>query len=206
MKYRWLSLLVCGLSLFSCGMTEDEMEDTDRRTYIDFPDAKFEEYLLETYDLNSDGKFSVYEAQQIFIVDCSNRGIESLFGIEYFKRLKELYCAGNEILILDLDKNHYLEILDCTNNRISSLSLAKQHSLVELYAGHNQLSTLDLANTESLEVLDATYNNLELLDISNCSRLMKEVNVANNPLQTLYMLSTQRVDRLQAGSAEIVYR
>ncbi len=206
MKRSWLAALLFSLSMLSCGMTEDEMEDVDRRTYIDFPDQKFEEYLLETYDLNGDGKFSVYEAQQIFIIDCSNRDIESLFGIEYFKRLKELYCAGNSLIMLDLDRNANLEILDCTNNKLSSLAISSQRSLIELYCSHNQLPSLDLSVTHSLETLDASYNNLVLLDISNCSRLMHEVNASNNPLETLYMLSTQNVDRLQAGSAEIILR
>lgn len=207
MRFRELSLILWSALLMACGMTEDEREDTDRHTYITFADQAFEAYCLETYDLNGDGRFSRYEAERVLYIDCSGRGVSSLYGIEHFVKLRELNCSENNLLTLDLTHNEWLERLNCSNNELTLLLVDNLRLLDDLRCAHNRLSLLDLRNNGSVQTLDCSYNNLQLLDASTCSRSMLLLDCSNNPdLQILYLGEYQRVERLYPGSAEVVRR
>ena len=207
MRLKILSLLLWSALLMGCGMTEDEREESHRHTYITFADRAFEAYCLETYDLNGDGRFSLYEAERVLYIDCAGRGITSLYGIEHFVKLRELDCSQNEILTLDLTRNEWLERLDCSENGLTLLLVNNLRLLDELHCAYNALSSLDLQNNGSVQTLDCSYNALRLLDASTCSRSMLLLDCSNNPdLQVLYLGEYQRVDRLYPGTAEVVRR
>lgn len=197
--------MVLSVGLAACGMTEDEREESDRHTYIAFADPAFEAYCVETYDLNADGRFSIYEAKHILDIDCSGRGITSLYGIEHFVKLRELNCSQNALVTLDLTHNEWLEQLDCSHNALTIVQIDDLRLLHTFDCSHNQLPQLDLSNNGSIHTLDCSYNDLELLDASSCSRSMLLLDCSNNPrLQTLYLSEYQRVDRLYPGSASVI--
>lgn len=67
-------------------------------------------------------------------IDCTECGLEDLNGINIFKNLKELYCAGNNITTLDglrgMDK---IQWIDCSSNNISDMSGLCAENLILFY-------------------------------------------------------------------------
>jgi len=90
--------------------------DKDSKLFVEIPDANFKAYLLENFDANKDGKISLKEAKAIKVIDCSNRNIEALDGIEKFSNLTSLNCSNNLLDELELNENKKLNKLVCTNN------------------------------------------------------------------------------------------
>ena len=84
---------------------------------VEFKDANFKAYILENFDLDKDGSLSLSEALKIKKIDCSDKQIFSLSGIETFENLEFLDCSNNQIGELELSKNKKLEKLICTNNK-----------------------------------------------------------------------------------------
>lgn len=188
----------------ACGMTDDPREEEKRQTFLEIPDPHFASYLLETYDLNGDGRFSRYEAERILVVDCPGRDIASLAGIEYFVQLRELRCADNCIESLDLRKNGDLELVDCSRNLLYQLRIDGLRELHVVECAENRLPHLDFINTSAVYTINCSSNELQLLDITHCARTMKSVDARFNPLTTIYKSQYQTIEYFQPGSGEVV--
>jgi len=52
--------------------------------HISIPDTTFKAYLLENFDTNNDGEISVEEARTVRKIECTDKPLTSLQGIEYF--------------------------------------------------------------------------------------------------------------------------
>ena len=83
-----------------------------------FPDEKFRNWILaQTY--GKDGYLSDTEIAGVTAIDVSNKGIESLKGIEHFTALQELTCINNQLTTLDVSGLTALIYLRCYGNAIS---------------------------------------------------------------------------------------
>lgn len=122
-------------------------------------DAMFENYLLSKFDTNGDGGISPEEAAAVTEMDCSNRGISSLAGIENFVNLSILKCSDNSLTSLDLNSNAELTMLYCHDNKLSSIAVLNCLKLEWFYCPGNKLTVLDLHKCEYLVMLDCTENN-----------------------------------------------
>ena len=91
---RLLFVCLFALPLLCCGLAEDEQDDKNKRIYITFTDPAFEAYCLREFDLNGDGRVSVYEAERIRRVDCPGLGIRSLSSIVRTTCLRTSTCAS----------------------------------------------------------------------------------------------------------------
>ena len=98
-------------------------ENKDVSTKMD--DSKFKNYCIESFDANHDGKISAEEAASVKIMNCENKGITSLKGIEYFTSLTYLNCRNNKLTSLDVSKNTQLVELWCDYNNLTSLDVSK---------------------------------------------------------------------------------
>jgi len=49
----------------------------------------------KVFDTNNDGMISVLKAKTVKEIDCSNRNIKDLTGIEKFENLERLICSNN---------------------------------------------------------------------------------------------------------------
>lgn len=151
-----------------------------------FPDAVFREYVKD-FDKDDDDKLSAEELNQVTAIDVSNKGIESLKGIEYFvslatldcqmnsiseldltanTKLTGLKCYFNEITKFDLSKNSMLSELSCSKNKITSLDVSGLSELVELKCSENQMTELKLGANDNLKILYCSENKLTSLDVS----------------------------------------
>ncbi|HRC32890.1 MAG TPA: hypothetical protein PK736_05560 [Bacteroidia bacterium] len=94
------------------------------------------------------------------IVDCSNKNISDLTGIEYFDSLKTLYCWNNQLTSLPTLPNT-LTYLNCAGNQLTNLPTLP-NSLTDLWCSNNQLTSLPTL-PNSLIDLNCYYNQLTSL-------------------------------------------
>ena len=89
-----------------------------------FPDARFRGYIVSNIDLNGDNFLTPEEIAAVTWIECSNLGIASLKGIEYFTELTSLGCIENPLTELDLSGNAKLTKLWCTGCALTELDLS----------------------------------------------------------------------------------
>ena len=153
--------------------------------YVFIPDQGFLNYLLSSgfgSAINGDSLLITSPlVTSLQIMDCSNRGITSLEGVEYFTGLKQLDCSSNSISAISVlpDSLLYLNVqnvgltslpgilpprmlsLHCSNNQLMQLPLLPS-TLQVLYCESNQLTSLpSLPN--NLSTLDCSGNQLTVL-------------------------------------------
>lgn len=145
-----------------------------------FPDAIFREYV-KRFDTNSDGTLSEAEIENVTKIDVLGLGISSLEGVEYFKTLKRLNCAGNQLTTLDVNGCTALQWLNCDNNQLTVLDVSGCTILQELDCSDNQLTALDVSGCTALQELDCFNNQLIALDVSKNTAL-KSLGLYNNRL------------------------
>ena len=173
-----------GIAVQSAGVAIDN---------TNFPDANFRT-IVEYYDTNKDSSLSDTEIAAVEEIDCYDKGISNLKGIEYFTALRslncgynqltsldvskntaltKLYCKKNQLTVLDVSKNTALTGLNCGYNQLTSLDVSKNTALTHLDCGRNQLTELDVSKNTSLTVLDCDKNQLTSLDVSKNTALTK---------------------------------
>ncbi len=86
-----------------------------------FPDDNFREFLLNE-QIGGDALLSPNE-RHIPTLDCSDRGISDMTGIEYFNGLTRLTCKNNNLQALDVSNSPELVVLDVSYNRLNGGSV-----------------------------------------------------------------------------------
>ena len=131
MKKIILSLCVFSVVLIfsNCTNNSNKVATVNSKTVaidslaaIKIPDTNFKAYLVENFDKNNDGEISLLEALAIEYIDCSNKDIASLEGMEKFANLTSLDCRNNKIEYIDLCDNKKINKVACEDNK-ESLSL-----------------------------------------------------------------------------------
>ena len=182
-----------GIAVQSAGVAIDD---------TNFPDANFRT-VVKKFDTNQDSSLSDTEIAAVKKINCSNKGITNLKGIEYFTSLNillctdnqltaldvsentaltELDCRFNKLTALDVSKNTALTILECNANRLTALDVSKNTALTVLRSNHNQLTTLDVSKNTALLYLSCTSNQLTSLDLNN-TKITNDPNCRNNIYQ-----------------------
>ena len=108
---------------------------------VNIPDANFKAYLVGNTKINTnrDTEIQISEANAFNdTIDCSDKNISNLKGIEAFTALTELWCGGNQLTSLDVSKNTALSGLGCFDNQLTSLDVSKNTALEILDCGGNK--------------------------------------------------------------------
>jgi|GEM_PF-965066 len=140
-----------------------------------FPDPNFRKYILEAVDLNSTKTLSSSEISAVKEMNCINRSISDMTGLQYFTEITKLYCSQNNISSLNVGVLPKLTLLDCASNKLTELDMTKNTALTFLCCTDNQLTSLKLKNS-ALTCLACYDNNLAVVDIHNCPALLDIVN------------------------------
>lgn len=148
-----------------------------------FPDDNFREFVM-TLKGGNDSSFSPEEIAALKEIECKNRGITSLTGIEHFTALTVLVCSKNPLTSLDVSQNTKLEWLRCSETGLTSLDVTANTELIGLECKNNQLTGLDLSKNAKLDVLDCPNSGLHSLDVSH-NPVLTDLKVMNNYLTTL---------------------
>ena len=150
-----------GIAVQSAGVAIDN---------TNFPDANFRTFV-KNFDTNKDDSLSDTEIAAVEEIDCYDKGISNLKGIEYFTALRSLNCGYNQLTALDVSKNTTLTKLYCKNNQLTVLDVSKNTALTYLRCNRNQLTALDVSKNTALTGLNCGYNQLTALDVSKNTAL-----------------------------------
>ena len=161
-----------GIAVQGAGVTIDN---------TNFPDANFRT-VVKKFDTNQDSSLSDTEIAAVKKINCSNKGITNLKGIEYFTSLNILWCTDNQLTALDVSENTALTKLNCCFNKLTSLDVSKNTALTELNCSINKLTALDVSKNTALTELYCNDNQLTSLDLSN-TNIMNDPNCGNNIYQ-----------------------
>jgi Leucine-rich repeat (LRR) protein len=162
-------------------ITNKLIQEIERRNTLptdDFkvfiPDVNFQNYLKEEFGIAIvDNYVSYREVKNIEKIDCKNKEIASLEGIQHFTALTTLYCSSNQLTNLDVSKNSNLINLSCTSNQLTNLDVSKNSELKTLFCGVNQLTQLDVSKNTALICLNCISNQLTELDVSKNKILIR---------------------------------
>ncbi|MDR2355061.1 MAG: S-layer homology domain-containing protein [Clostridiales Family XIII bacterium] len=179
-----------------------------------FTDPNFKAAVYETIGKSAPALILDSDVSGITSLDVSDRGIQSLAGIEYFTALElfrcyynqltaldvrnntalmYLYCDNNQLTALDVRNNTALKGLSCHDNQLTALDVNNNTALIRLWCDNNQLTTLDVRNNTALEALECDGNQLTELDVRNNTALeylycygnqLTELDVSNNTALT----------------------
>ena len=150
-----------GIAVQSAGVAIDD---------TNFPDANFRT-VVKKFDTNQDSSLSDTEIAAVKKINCSNKGITNLKGIEYFTSLNILLCTDNQLTALDVSENTALTALDCRFNKLTALDVSKNTALTILECNANRLTALDVSKNTALTELDCSFNELTALDVSKNTAL-----------------------------------
>ena len=163
-----------GIAVQSAGVTIDN---------TNFPDANFRT-VVKKFDTNQDSSLSDTEIAAVKKINCSNKGITNLKGIEYFTSLNILWCTDNQLTALDVSENTALTKLNCCFNKLTSLDVSKNTALTILECNANRLTALDVSKNTALTELNCSVNKLTSLDVSKNTALT-ELYCNDNQLTSL---------------------
>ena len=150
-----------GIAVQSAGVAIDD---------TNFPDANFRT-VVKKFDTNQDSSLSDTEIAAVKKINCSNKGITNLKGIEYFTSLNILRCTDNQLTALDVSENTALTKLNCCFNKLTSLDVSKNTALTILECNANRLTSLDVSKNTALTELNCSINELTSLDVSKNTAL-----------------------------------
>jgi Leucine-rich repeat (LRR) protein len=167
---------------------------------IDIPDENFRNYLVENFDKNEDSEISKEEALLIKTINCSNKDINSLSGMEYLVNLQDLNCSGNNLTSLSLSANTALRTLDCSDNQLSTMDIIGCTELRQLYCENNNLTSLNVMRNTKLTDVDCQNNRLSSLNIRRNPDMKTLMCVNNNSGFIVYMASSQTSVNVSAGA------
>ncbi len=207
MKNKTIMLSICCAALavpFAYGLVsrsviadskESSDSDTQAAVTIDadhFPDAAFRE-CVKSFDLNNNGSLSTEEIEEAYDLYCSELGIKSLKGVEYFTNAGYLDCSDNELTELDISKLQNLQTLYCGGNKIQKLDLSK----------NSNLEYLDCYNNwEYREGKVVSYGSLTSINVSKCPNLSTLI-VDGNKLTKLDLSNNPEIYRLRCESNKL---
>jgi Leucine-rich repeat (LRR) protein len=186
---------------------------TNQNAYI--PDDNFRQCLKESYPQAFDGDLLILDsAKNIERIDCVQKNITNIVGVEYFTKITYLDFEFNSIqTIPDISMLKELQLLDFSYNDISSLpDLSSNTKLSELYFmannftvfpnipaslnpyklyfSINNLATIpDLSHLTNLTVLGVGYNPLTSLGPLHKYQALKGLEFAKTNLSTFPDLS-----------------
>jgi Secretion system C-terminal sorting domain/Leucine Rich repeats (2 copies) len=157
---------------------------TAQAQYVTIPDANFRAFLQGQYPacFNTQGEMdttcnAVMTATNL---DCSNRNITSIEGVQYFNALQELTCSNNQLVNLPT-LPLYLIVLSCDNNQLTSLP-ALSNALLYLSCSYNQLTSLP---TLPADLQNLICNNNQLTSLPSLPVTLRNLQCNYNQLTSL---------------------
>jgi len=147
---------------------------TDENTPVNsaFDDINF--YTCITKSLSKSVTTNLTDSQLAGIskLNCSDKSIKSIKGLEKLTGLTELNLSSNQIAgVVDLSSNPSLVKLNLSLNEISEVNVNGNTKLTNLNVSNNQLSSLSLFNNSLLTNLNVSNNKLTQLNVNNLTSL-----------------------------------
>ena len=168
---------------------------------VNIPDANFKTYLVGNNSINTnmDSEIQVSEAEAFTgTIDCNNKSISDLTGIEAFVNLTKLICSYNSISNLNVSQNTALTELRLTNNDVSTLDVSQNTALTFLKFQGNNIGSIDISQNIVLVELYCNYNNFSSIDLSQ-NTVLEKLYCNGNDLTTLDLSQNTALKTLFCG-------
>ena len=170
-------------------------------TYI--PDDNFEQSLInDGLDNVLDDYVLTSTIDTLTVLNLDPLGIISLDGIEAFIALEELICRNNNIQVLDLGNNVFLEFVNCENNSITDIEVSNCSNLTTLIAENNNLNYVNLSQNPLLEVLVLDQNWLGSIDLQANTQL-KTLAMDNTLLTSIDLSNNDLIESLDVSNNQL---
>ncbi|MCR5089261.1 MAG: leucine-rich repeat protein, partial [Oscillospiraceae bacterium] len=128
---------------------QDQSLITTRIDDAHFPDNALRT-LVKQFDTNADGSLGKEEKAAVRQLDCSNRGITSLKGIELFRELEVLNASNNSLTTVDLSRNRALtDIILAGNVSLTGITFPEGITAISnnAFKGCTALKAMDIPTT-----------------------------------------------------------
>ena len=170
-------------------------------TEEDFPDEKFCTYLKEAYgDENGNILF-----ENVWTIECVDKGITSLEGIEYFPNLTDLRCGSNDLTEIDLSGNPKVWTLWCEDNpNLTTLTFSDNTAMSALRISNTRIGEkgLDFSRMPELGSLVCVNSGFKEIDVSQ-NLWLYELNCAKNGLTVLDVSKNIYLEELDCSDNQI---
>jgi hypothetical protein len=167
---------------------------------VEIPDANFNAYLLENFDSNGDGFISLSEAKKVRKMDCSDRNIQSLKGIEKFVNLESLNCSNNRIDELDLRDNKKLKTLISVdyNEHIAQVKIpdANFNAFLLEHFDTNRDGFISVLEARNVTILNCSGKMIESLEGIEKFANLEYLDCSDNRLEELELRYNKKLERL----------
>ena len=174
---------------------------------IAFADINLKKYMLPLFDEDEDGEINVLEAENVQNVNCSEKNIADLSGLEKCPNLKYLNCNGNYISEIILPNLSKLETIVAYGNPIEKIDVNNDAALATLKLQNVSTNALsgtgisivgyDQAETLSLDFSGTKYTSLTIKN----STVLTSYDVAKNvQLTKLYLCGNSLVKDVDVSS------
>lgn len=176
MRSKILVSILGLLLLAGCASTRPTGTEAvcDCQRTVRVPDEAFRNWLVENgYAVKVRGKKMNATAKGCTLtsLECYNKGIHNLEGIEMFPQLEQVTCSDNPIANLNLNALHNLQKLYCVNVPLEQIDLSQCHRLTHIQLSQTRLKKLDLAPHPELKELFCIFSPLDSIDLSPCNNL-----------------------------------
>lgn len=195
MRQKLLILLPTLLLLAGCGALRPVGSGVcDCRQAVQVPDKAFRNFLIDKGYAEKAGWHRLKptaEGCALTALECYEKGIRSLQGIEMFPQLEQVTCSDNPLTELNLNALPRLQRLYGLNLPLQSIAIDSCHHLQHIELSHTQLDTLNLAPFPELDFLFCIFSPLRNIDLSPCPKLkslyirgtqIREVDITSCPV------------------------
>jgi protein phosphatase 1 regulatory subunit 7 len=117
-------------------------------------------------------------------IQCHNRDIESLDGVDAFAHITSLSLYNNRLQRVQLRNFPRLQLLNVARNDLRELELGQLPALGKLYFFDNHILALKLSDLPVLEELKGNNNGMKTFGYSALPRL-KKIYLFNNLMETI---------------------
>jgi len=175
---------------------------------IIFTDPAFKTALLShvpNIDTNFNNEIEINEAQVITDLNISDKGVNSIDGIENFISLNTLDCSLNGLTSLNgIQSLTSLFSLDCSSNGLSNINeVINMTSLDSLNCSDNfNILNINVSQLSQLTVLNCSFTSISSLDVSQ-NIMLWDLNCSNCFLTTIDVMSNYQLEKLNVQSNQL---
>lgn len=157
-SFMGASVLAASLGLTGCG------GDDALISSLVFEDDNFQQCVQDRAK-----NLGITLVSEMTVLNCYDRGIGSIKGIEQLQALIETSLASNYISEVDLSKNPNLKkfLMPWSYQPLRMLNISNNPALEELNLAETYLTSIDVSNNPNLTTLSLGYNDLTELDVSH---------------------------------------
>lgn len=182
---------------FSCSGNGIALDETN------FPDPAFRHYVSSSkFDTDRDGCLNELEIAAIKALDCGDKNIYDLTGIENFTCLETLYCYSNHLTKLNISNNTALLKLHCDSNELTILDISNNPHLTYLSCSYNLLTSLSINHNPALEFLHCVNNDITSLTVSS-NPLLKDLGCSGNNITSLDLSANPVLEYLRCDDNDL---